>query len=248
MAKADFNRMASAYDAGRALSADALETWRAALLRHLPTWPTLPVLDLGCGTGNFSAAIADWLDTSVIGIDPAAEMVRVASREGRHDRVAYALGLAEAIPLAASTCDFAWLSTVIHHFDDLPRAAAELRRVLRPDAPVLIRNWFPGRAEITHFPYFPSAKRMAETFPTIAAVEKAFASSGFRLHALEPVTQVSAPGLRVFCERMRTRADTTLQALSDEEFAGGMRLLEEDAAAETEPRPVTTTLDLMVLR
>jgi SAM-dependent methyltransferase len=218
------------------------------LLRHLPTSPTLPVLDLGCGTGHFAAALADWLDATVIGIDPAREMLRVASPAGPRGRIAYALGLAEAIPLGPSTCDFAWLSTVIHHFDDLPRAAAELRRVLRPGAAVFIRNWFPGRAEITYFPYFPSAKRMAETFPTIAAVETAFASSGFHLQALDPVTQVSAPGLRVFCERMRSRADTTLQALSDQEFADGMRRLEEDAAAETEPQPVTTTLDLMVLR
>ena len=155
MAKADFNRMASAYDAGRALSADALETWRAPLLRHLPAWPTLPVLDLGCGTGNFTAALAGWLNTSVIGIDPAAKMLRVASRESRHDRVAYAQVLAEAIPLAASTCDFALLSTVIHHFDDLTRAAAERREVLA----AIRRDYASGRLREVIADYEPLSEK-----------------------------------------------------------------------------------------
>lgn len=164
------------------------------------------------------------------------------------DRVSYLLGRAEAIPLAGETCDFAWLSTVVHHFSDLPRAAAELRRVLRTGAAVFIRNWFPGRVDVPHFRWFPGAKRIAETFPTIEAVEKAFGKAGFHRHALESVTQVSAQSLREACERLSHRADTTLQLLSDEEFAQGIRALEAEAAAETEPSPITATLDFLVLR
>ena len=146
-----------------------------------------------------------------------------------------------------SAFDFAWLSTVIHHFD-LTLVVPELRRVLRPGGNVLIRSWFPGRGDVTHFRYFPRSRLIAETFPTIDATEAAFASAGFRVEALESVPQVSAPGLREFCERVRTRADSTLLALSEAEFAEGLRALEDDAAAETEPQPVISYLDLMVLR
>ena len=59
---------------------------------------------------RFSAAIARWLDTAVIGVDPSLEMLRAAQDSAG---VSYLLGRAEAIPLAGSTCDFAWLSTVI---------------------------------------------------------------------------------------------------------------------------------------
>jgi ubiquinone/menaquinone biosynthesis C-methylase UbiE len=246
MARADFNRIASTYDAGRGLTDEAMDVWRAALLRHLPAPPSLPVLDLGCGTGRFSAALARWLEAEVIGIDPSAGMLRAAV--GAEDPgVSYLLGRAEDIPLAASACDFAWLSTVIHHFDDLSLVSGELRRVLRPGGAVFIRTWFPGRADVTHFRWFPGAKRIAETFPTIETVERAFARAGFRRRALESVTQVSAPSLRDACERLRLRADTTLQLLSDEEFAEGMRALEAEAAAETEPKPVTSALDFLVL-
>ncbi len=247
MAMTDFNRIASAYDAGRSLPDEGMEVWRVALLRHLPERTALPMLDLGCGTGRFTAALADWLEARVIGIEPSRAMIRAATTSSPHPKASYLLGRAEDIPLADSTCDFAWLSAVVHHFEDLPRAAGELRRVLRPGGAVLIRSWFPGRADVTHFEYFPRARTIAETFPTLEAVEKAFAAAGFRVQALESVTQVSAPSLGVFCERVRTRADTTLQLLTDDEFAEGMRRLEADAAAEVEPRLVTSALDLLVL-
>ena len=49
-------------------------------------------------------------------------------------------------------------------------------------------------------------------------------------------------------ERVKLRADTTLQLLSDGEFAEGLRHLEADAAAETAPKLVVTRLGLLVLR
>jgi len=248
MATADFDRMAPAYDSGRGLPSEGMKVWREALLRHLAERTALPALDLGCGSGRFTAAIADWLAGPVIGVEPSDGMIRAALSRSPHRHVAYVRGRAEDIPLASSTCDFAWLSTVVHAFSDLSRAAAEVRRVVRAGGAVLIRSWFPGRAEVMHFRYFPGAKRIAETFPTLEAVEGAFAGAGFRRQSLESVTQVSARSLREASHRLRQRADTTLQLLSDEEFAEGMRRLEADAAAETEPRPVTSALDLLVLR
>jgi len=247
MARADFDRIASTYDAGRGLPDDAMDVWRLALLRHLPDRSPLPPLDLGCGTGRFSAAIARWLGARVIGIDPSPAMLHAALASD-DPGVSYLLGRGEHLPLADSACDVAWLSTVIHHFSDLPAVASELRRVLRPGGAVVIRSWFPGRADVTHFRYFPGAKKIAETFPTIEAVEASFAPAGFSRQALESVTQVSARSLREACERLRHRADTTLQLLTDEEFEEGMRALEADAAAEVEPAPVTSALDLLVLK
>lgn len=245
MARVDFDRIAPAYDAGRDLSDQALELWRRPLLRHLPEPASLPALDLGCGTGRFTAAIAGWLGKTIIGIDPSPQMLRSAPAAPGG---AYLLGRAENLPLAESTCEFAWLSTVIHHFDDLGCVAAELRRVVRPGGAVFIRSWFPGRPDVPHFQYFPGAKQIAESFPSIQTVEAAFASAGFQPRALESVTQVVARSLRDACRRLSHRADTTLQLLSDEEFAEGIRRLEADAAAEVGPKPITATLDLLVLR
>jgi hypothetical protein len=66
--------------------------------------------------------------------------------------------------------------------------------------------------------------------------------------ALESVAQVSAPSLSVYRDRVATRADSTLLALSDEEFEEGMRALDRDVALEVDPEPVISHLDLLVLR
>ncbi len=170
-------------------------------------------------------------------------------RHRRHTRIDYVTGRAEQLPLRDATCDAAWLSTVIHHVDDLGAAASELRRVLRPSAPVLIRSGFPGRTDhLEIVRWFPGAERVIATFPSIDETAAAFATAGFQLERVVDVPQTSAPGLRAFAERVRRRADTTLLHISDDEFASGLARLEAAAAAEIEPQPIVDQLTLLVLR
>jgi len=56
-------------------------------------------------------------------------------------------GTASRVPLPDASGDAVWLSLVIHHIPDLEVAAHEIRRVLRPGAPILIRQGFPDRYE-----------------------------------------------------------------------------------------------------
>lgn len=247
--RVDYNQMAAAYDCGRSLPLEALEAWRAVLSRYLQPETGMPLLDLGSGTGRFSNALAEWFSADVIGVEPAEGMRREARRKITHPRVSYVGGEAERIPLRDKSCDSAWLSTVIHHIRDLPGCAHELRRVLRAQGRVLIRSSFPERHDdILVFRFFPRVRKIAQKFPTVEATVDAFASAGFRMEALESVAQMSAPSLRAFCDRVRVRADSTLDALGDDEFARGMEALENAAAEERTPTPVVERLDLLVLR
>jgi ubiquinone/menaquinone biosynthesis C-methylase UbiE len=249
MGRVDYDQMAASYDRGRGMPLAALEGWRAALAAYLPPASGRPVLDLGAGTGLFAAAIATWFDARVVGVEPSEEMRRRARLAHTHRRVASVGGEAERLPLGDGSCAAAWLSTVIHHLGDLAGCARELRRVLEPGGPVLIRSSFPGRhAQISLFRFFPGAGRIADTFPTVEATVAAFATAGFALESLRPVPQVSAPSLRAAVERVRQRADSTLKPLPDEEFAQGLAALEQAAAAEATPTPVVDHLDLLVLR
>jgi SAM-dependent methyltransferase len=245
MARVDYERMAADYERGRGLSDDALSGWRAAIARHLPEDATL-IVDVGSGTGVFAAAMARWFGVEVIGVEPAAGMRSVARREHAHHRVAYVGGDAQRLPLRDASCDVAWLSTVIHHIPDLRMAAAEVARVLRPNGAALIRSSFPGRHDgITLFRYFPGAARIASSFPTVEETAAAFGEAGFALSRIESVQQVTAPSLAAAVERVRLRADTTLRLLSDEEFADGLRKMQE-AADAAQPEPVVDRLDLLV--
>jgi ubiquinone/menaquinone biosynthesis C-methylase UbiE len=249
MARVDYDQMAASYDRGRALPLEGLAGWRVALAAWLPPPGGLPVLDLGAGTGLFATAVATWFEIAVVAMEPSAGMRHQAQRAGAHARVAWVGGQAERLPLRDGSCGGAWLSTVIHHIGDLPGCARELRRVLHPGSPVLIRSSFPGRhVGITLFRFFPGAARIADTFPTVEATVATFEAAGFAFQALQPVPQVSARSLRAAVERVRLRADSTLRPLSDEEFAQGLAALERAAAAERTPTPVVDHLDLLVLR
>src|SRR6266699_1377113 len=96
--------MARNYDAGRGLFPETAEAWRAAVLRHAPPIVT-SVLDLGSGTGRFSALLAEWFGASVTAVEPAQEM-RVKATEGdaRPD-VCVTEGRAEQIPLPDASVD-----------------------------------------------------------------------------------------------------------------------------------------------
>jgi SAM-dependent methyltransferase len=156
-------------------------------------------------------------------------------------------GDAGNIPLADDDVDAAWLSTVIHHVPDLPAAARELRRVVRPGGPVLIRSAFAGRHQaITLFRFFPEAIRVLDTYPSLADVEAAFTAAGFTVAAVEQIPQITASSLREVAADLRREAHTPLQLIEDDEYAAGLARLHR--AAEVEQGPVIDTLDLLVLR
>lgn len=157
-------------------------------------------------------------------------------------------GDAADIPADDASVDAVWLSTVVHHVPDLPAAACEIRRVLKPGAPVLIRSAFPGRHEgITLCRFWPEAiTALNDNYPTVATIEAAFAASGFTTAGLEPVAQVSAPSLREAATGLRREAHTLLHLISDDAYAKGAERFR--AAARNTTGPLINVLDLLVLR
>ena len=93
--------------------------------------PADHVVDIGCGPGT-AARRAARLGARVTGVDPAPVMLRVARWFGHSDRITYAEGRAEALPLADGEATVAWSIAAVHHWPDLDAGLAELRRVLAP--------------------------------------------------------------------------------------------------------------------
>jgi ubiquinone/menaquinone biosynthesis C-methylase UbiE len=245
MARVDYDKQAAVYDAGRTLPSEAIATWMLVARRHLGESADT-ILDLGSGTGRFSAALADAFDANLVAVEPSAGMRGQAAGKP-HNRVHIVAGNAESLPLPQGSCDAAWLSNVIHHFDDIDASARELRRVVVDGGPVLIRGAFAGRGPIpTLYKFFPATENMIETFPTVPEVFDVFERAGFTNLSTEKVEQLLAHTLSDMVEKTRQRADTTLEKLSDEDFAEGLAKLEE--AAKHGDGPVFDSLDLLVLR
>src|SRR6185437_11109148 len=126
----DGTDMAKVYDRGRNHGPEVLDLWMRTVESFLDQNPKT-ILDLGCGTGRFSEALATYFDADVIGIDPSAKMLEQAQAKRLNTRVRYEAGRGEAMPLPDSTVDLIFISMVFHHFADPVKTAAECRRVLR---------------------------------------------------------------------------------------------------------------------
>jgi len=243
---------AAAFKTVREVPRDGLGHWRDAVRRHLSPLPGMTVADIGAGTGAFAAAFSDWFGLSILAVEPSAAMrAQIPRRPG----IRVLAGDASTLPLPDGSADGAWLSLVIHHIPDLEAAAREIRRVLRPGAPVLIRQGFPGRADPARtFPweFFPETARTADTYPSVEQTCQAFGTAGFHRDALEPVpeTLTSLAGFLAQADTFR-RADTNMRGLTEEEFRRGkarLRRAVRHAAETASPEPRTNWLDLLVLR
>ena len=136
----------TAFKAVREVPRDGLLEWREAVRRHLRPASGMTLLDVGAGTGTFAAAFSEWFDVSVVAVEPSAAM---RGHIARAPAVRVLEGNASSLPLPDGSADTAWLSLVLHHIPDLEAAAHEIRRVLRPGAPVLIRGGVSGGVDLT---------------------------------------------------------------------------------------------------
>jgi SAM-dependent methyltransferase len=84
--------------------------------------PVRTVVNVGAGTGNYEPP-----DLAVVAVEPSAVMI--AQRGGRPAPVVR--GVAEALPFPRGRFDAALAFLTVHHWSDLARGVAELRRVAR---------------------------------------------------------------------------------------------------------------------
>ena len=94
----------------------------------------LQLLDTGCGTGNYIAAVKNRV-ASCVGLDPNAGMVKQArTKHGDDRRVTLQQASVLEIPFPDSSFDVVIMTQVLHHLTPDTHAAAlsEIVRVLRP--------------------------------------------------------------------------------------------------------------------
>jgi ubiquinone/menaquinone biosynthesis C-methylase UbiE len=96
------------------------------------------VLDLGCGAGHASFATAPFA-REVIAFDLTAAMLEVtaaAAKERSLSNISTAQGSVEELPFHSQQFDFVVSRYSAHHWNDVPRALQEVKRVLKPGGQV----------------------------------------------------------------------------------------------------------------
>ena len=95
---------------------------------------TETILDVGCGSGTYLAELRRRGHTGmIVGLDQSAAMVLRANAYA-----STAVADAQALPLGDDSVDVVLCLHMLYHVADLPRAVAELRRVLRPGGTAMV--------------------------------------------------------------------------------------------------------------
>ena len=132
-----FDSIAEAFDATRATPWPFVKDWLAGL-GPLGS----PVLDVGCGNGRH-LSLAATLGLWGLGVDISPRMLTIA-RQRVPDGTGLVVGDARLLPLPDGLAGAAMAVAMLHHVPDEGGRAmtmAELARVLRPGAPVLVSVW-----------------------------------------------------------------------------------------------------------
>lgn len=238
------------YDRARGLSDAAMSMWLDRLKAHIPSSQISEILDLGCGTGRFSMALADGFSARVLGIDPSDKMLAEACRKGRSDNVVFRRGSGEALDASDASIDLVFISSVFHHLADPARTAWEAFRVLRSGGYVVVRNSV--RENIPSYPhrrFFPRFADIAEAYlPSRATMRAAFIDAGFEQIADDVIDHPVARNWAEFSDQIALKADSLIARLSDAEFKAGMTALRAHAAKADPTQLIIEDVELLVLR
>lgn len=120
------------------------------------------VLDLGCGSGDFTAKVKS-LGGNVIGLDQSNKMIEIARRE--HPEIEFYVGTAEKLPFNNKSFELIYSCLMIHYIRELSPLFAEVARVIRslgkfvfsfhhPFNEITHQVWNGSVCDVTMHPYF----------------------------------------------------------------------------------------------
>ncbi|MGH6892266.1 MAG: class I SAM-dependent methyltransferase [Dongiaceae bacterium] len=169
-----YDKIGATYDATRRVEPAILDVLGELL--NLPTGAD--VLDIGCGTGNYTTALGE-RGCEMLGLDRSGLMLRTARAKAPGLRLIGAD--ASNLPFRNRAFDGAICTLAIHHFDDLEASFAEAARVLDRGRLVILtalpeqikRYWLSA--------YFPRMMaQSAEQMPDWGTIEISLRRAGFR--------------------------------------------------------------------
>jgi ubiquinone/menaquinone biosynthesis C-methylase UbiE len=240
----DSTAIPAAYDLARGHTPEVLDLWMNTIASCAGQRSIGAVLDLGCGTGRFSEALASHFAACVVGVDPSTKMLERALAKPHGSRILFAMGRGEEIPLRSRSVDMVFMSMVFHHFSSPARVALECGRVLRDGGLVFLRA---GTLEqVSAYPYVPffpgSVPIMERTLVASQVVRNTFESAGLLTIEAGIIVQQVAATYGAYADRIAAGGDSVLAQLDPLEFEAGLKALHAHAA-RNDPTAVTEPID-----
>jgi ubiquinone/menaquinone biosynthesis C-methylase UbiE len=168
-----YDRIGTHYDATRRADPSLV----ARVIDHLRPEPCRIYLDIACGTGNYTVAVAQ-NGIGMHGIDQSSRMIATARR--KNCTVSWHIGNVEALPFRDDAFSGVMCTLAIHHFTALRPAFQEAFRVLARGRFVLFTSTEEQMRGYWLNAYFPAAMaRSIVQMPGLQAIVQALRQSGF---------------------------------------------------------------------
>jgi len=175
-----YNSIGTTYDATRRADPEITR----ALAGFIGLRDDALFLDLACGTGNYTCALAA-LGGRWHGIDISDEMLGRAASKSRE--IEWRLGSADSLPYHDGMFDGVICTLAIHHFPELGRPFREVARVL-DEGPFVLLTSFPEQTRgywLRH--YFPEMiERSARVLPSRESILDALEGAGLTVREIVP--------------------------------------------------------------
>lgn len=138
-----FNDIAPKYDLlNHLLSMNIDKGWRRRAMKYIGEDQKDHLLDVACGTGDFSIAACRAGVRRVTGIDISANMVEIGRKKvralGLEDRIELRNGDSEQMEFPDAVFDVVTVAFGVRNFEHLTQGLREMRRVLRPGGKVIV--------------------------------------------------------------------------------------------------------------
>lgn len=174
-----YDRIGGGYDSSR--KADPQITQR--LMNHLQVSDGSPIVDVACGTGNYTVALSK-LGVKITGTDISEEMLQQARKKAQN--ISWDKADVTKLPYENGSFMGATCVLAIHHFEDLSKAFREIFRVIHRGRFVIFTA---SPEQMMHYwlnEYFPNALRSSYVqMPKISDVIKCLKQAGFRINGIE---------------------------------------------------------------
>jgi SAM-dependent methyltransferase len=207
MAQVDYDQISKIYDDVRKADIDLIN----AFLRRIQLQTTSRVLDIGCGTGNYTGLLQKVTQARVFGIDPSPGMLEKARQ--KHPGITFRQAEAARLPFADNDFDFIYMTDVIHHIPDIAALFVEIQRVLKEAGIACI---------VTQSHRQIACRPIAQFFPGTVAVDQK------RYPDIPAIVQTGEhAGLaHLGSEILSEKGYSMLHLISDEEYQLGLKALE----------------------
>ena len=181
-----FDSIAPVYDRMNTIMTAGLDRgWRRAAVRAAHLSPGGSALDVACGTGKLTRALAEAVGPTgrVVGLDLAPAMLEEARRAcGELANVEFVAGNALALPFEAGTFDAATIAFGLRNLSSFGGGFAEMARVVRPGGRVVCLELTTPRSRVAGRFYRAVFGRMA---PTVGAAFGRRDAYAYLPHSLE---------------------------------------------------------------